>query len=111
VYCTDVRELIRRTCDARGIDESEIALTKLGMDSGQGSLKAAISLLTEEDLMPGISEILAFPGEKRSNCIIKLMCAFTWKDLKSYPIFILTLQNISQHTQTRAHVRFLCERV
>lgn len=54
VYCTDVRELINRVCKARKISMSDLSLMKVGMDTGQGSLKIALTLLTDEDVEKGI---------------------------------------------------------
>lgn len=53
MICTDVMELARRVCKARGWTFDEVSLLKIGVDSGQGSLKASMSLLREEDLLPG----------------------------------------------------------
>ena len=43
-------ELAKRVCKARGWSPGEVSIVKIGVDSGQGSLKASMSLLKEEDL-------------------------------------------------------------
>ena len=53
VICTDVDKLVSRVCKARGWSPGEVEVVKIGVDSGQGSLKASMSLLREEDLQPG----------------------------------------------------------
>ena len=53
VYCTDVMELCDKVCDAWEQNFDDIPLVKLGVDGGQGSLKVGMSLITEDDLLPG----------------------------------------------------------
>ena len=48
-------ELAKRVCKARGWSPvCEVSIVKIGVDSGQGSLKASMSLLKEEDLQPSM---------------------------------------------------------
>ena len=58
MICTDVDKLVSRVCKARGWSPGEVEVVKIGVDSGQGSLKASMSLLREEDLQPGAQVIL-----------------------------------------------------
>ena len=59
VICTDVRELIEWVCEMRAVSTSDVVL-KIGMDSGQGSLKAGLCLLTDEDFEQGTDYLCIF---------------------------------------------------
>ena len=73
VVCTNVSELCTRVCEAREVNPEEISLLKLGIDGGQGSLKAAVSLMTEDDILPGIfTSFQNFMGRKlKNNCVLE----------------------------------------
>ena len=57
-----MQELTERVCESRGIEKDDLEMVKIGADSGQGSFKACMSLLTEGDVLPGMQNVCTYLG-------------------------------------------------